>query len=633
MVTTRPKGLLNIPELANPTSDSVDTRPKGMNAWLNELPMGDKGECARRIFHTLKEINRLDISSRDRWNALELIIGPVTEMTDSLEQHFSNQSLPIAEKNLKIAELCIELYRELALGYKILLDEIWTKNLTFLNKNKAVSIIYRAMYFLHKTLLASYEVYNDPPPNSWMHIHQLYLYSEDNNITDIKPRDISSSETSPPTSIAELYIQIVLLGLLSPFRLRQIDTKKVAHALEDWSKHCKILSSDEFEEKNGYVLIKQNSDYAPGYHFVDNTINHVYTRTLDASALVNHISDLVVSQPSRIEHNTKIYDLPADVIKLIIVTWSGKARRLFSRTSESSKSTVSVGINATHFMIGNTQNLHPTIIESSPYADLAKSQSNEHYQNYINIQNKEELKFDSEAHFEAAPVFGITGINSASADVWDYDYNNKTLGDNYNLRIWQESKESNAKSSTAAYHATNFDNVNESANGYCLFSNLQDESHPTKVQVGELIGLRNNQAGKKPDSIDLGIIRRLKSTEKGVELGIQKLAPQADVVAVCLYQKRNHVNLKYHRALLLPALKPINQPMTIVLGKVFKSGSELLINKFGFKMYVQLTKLVETTGEFNQFEFETKKVIGLESIPSGLEKEDGKAFDSVWTLI
>ena len=633
MVTTRPKGLLNIPELHSPTDDSFDTRPKAINAWLHELPMGDKGECARQLFQALKDLNRLEVSSRDRWHALELLVGPVTDMTNSLELHFNNQSLPIAEKNLKIADLCIELYRELSLGYKILLDEIWTKNLNFLNKNKAVSIIYRALYFLHKMLLVAYEVYCDPPPNTWMHIHQLFLYAEDNQLTTIKPRDLPSDDMKTSACISELYVQIILLGLISPFRLRQIDTKKVAHALEDWSKLCKILPADEFEEKSGHVLIKQNSDYAPGYHFVDNTINHVYTRTLDSSELINHISELVVNQHSRADQNTRIYDLPANVIKLIIVTWSGKSRRLFSRTQDSSKATVSVGINATHFMITNTQNLHPGIIENSPFADLAKSNSNEHYNSYINIQDKEELKFDTEANFEAAPLFGIAGIDNAKSDVWDYDYTSKTLGQDYNLKIWQESKET-PKPSGNAFQAKIFDTINESANGYCLFSNMQDDPHPAKVQVGELIGLRGNQTGKAKDAIDLGIIRRLKNSDKGVELGIQKLAPIADVVAVCLYQKRNYVKLKYHRALLLPVLKPIKQPMTLVLGKEFKAGSELLVNKFGFKFQVQLTRLVETTGEFNQFEFETKKVIGLEPDPSNLENNKGQPFDeNVWTLI
>jgi hypothetical protein len=177
------------------------------------------------------------------------------------------------------------------------------------------------------------------------------------------------------------------------------------------------------------------------------------------------------------------------------------------------------------------------------------------------------------------------------------------------------------------------DNINESANGYCLFSDLRHESNPTKVQVGELIGIQNDHDKKKQNAVDLGTIRRLKSSDKGIELGIQKLAPSADAVAICHYHKRNFNMLKYQRALLLPALKNLNQPATLVTNKTFKVGDELLVNKLGFKLKMQLSRIIETTGEFNQFEFDVKKVIGVEPAQAGKDTEKSKEFDTVWTLI
>ena len=629
MVTTRPTGLLNIPKLEPVGNDSFDPRPHKLKSWLHELPMGDTGECAKRIYHSLKETNRLDIAAKDRLRVLGIMTRPIEDITANLERYFSNLNLPIAEKKQKIATLCIELYGELALGYKILIDQTWNKNLNFLNTKTTVSEIYRAMYHLYQVLLTTYEIYIDPPPNTWMHIHQLYLYAEDNQITDILPRDIDPKGPIPRATITELYIQIVLLGLLSPFRLRQTETKKVTTALKDWSKLCRILPADEFEDKSGHVLIKQNNDYAPGFYFADNTINHVYTRTLDTTALVDHIGDLVVSQPTRIEQNTLIYDLPANVIKLLMVTWSGKSKRLFTRTSKSNELTLSVGINATHFMISNMQKRYSIMTEKGAYAGLVKSLiAAEQMPDFAELQEKDDFKFDSGAHFDASPVFGISNINNASSDVWDEDFGSKSLGYSYNLKIWQQSK---GKDPEKPFQAVHCDNVNESANGYCLFSDIQHESNPTKVQVGELIGIRNDN-NKKEELVDIGIIRRLKSTSKGIELGIQKMAPHADAVAVCLYHKRN-TQTKYQRAILLPTLKPLNQPLTLVVNKTFKIGDELLVNKLGFKIKVALTRIVETTAEFSQFEFNVQKTIGIEAAED--TRETGKANDleSVWTLI
>ncbi|MCI0506837.1 MAG: hypothetical protein L0Z73_12110 [Gammaproteobacteria bacterium] len=625
MVTTRPKGLLNIPELSRPSPDSFDTRPKKINPWLQGLPLGDTGECARRIYHALREINRLDISGKDRWRILELITPQVLEINASLSRHYTNQMLPIPEKDQKVAALCIELYSELALGYKILIDQAWTKPLNFLTTKPMVSMIYRALYYLFQVLLTTYEIYIDPPRNTWMHIHQLYLFSEDNQLVGMLPRDINSKGNIPRATIGALYVQIALLGLLSPFRLRQTDTKKVVMALKDWSKHCSILPADLYEEKTGHVLIKQNSDYAPGFYFVDDTINHVYTRTLDTTALVDHIRNLVMAQSSGMEQNTGIYDLSPDVIRLLILTWGGKSKRLFSRTSKDNQLNVSVGINATHFMITNMQKLHTVLPEKGAYAELINSCAADQLTAFTGLLDKEEFRFESGAHFDVAPLFGISRIDKASTDVWDDDFGSKALKYSYNLKLSQQGK---TRTPTTPHQTVHWDNLNESANGYCLFSNIKENAGSTKVQVGELIGMRNDNV-KKEEAIDIGVIRRLKSTDKGIELGIQKLAPAADSVAICLYHHRN-MQGKYQRALLLPVMKPRLLVNTLVTGKSFKAGDEVLLNKYGFLIKIQLTKIVETTADFNQFEFNVQKVIGLESTQ---KVEQAKNFDSVWTLI
>ena len=589
--------------------------------------MGDSGECAKRVYHALKEINRLDIPGRQRWQVLQMLTPLIIDITASLARHYTNQNLPIAEKDQKIASLCMELYSELAIGYKILIDQIWIKNLNLLNIKTITGMIYRALYYLYQILLTAYEIYTDPPSNTWMHIHQLYLYAEDNQLTHIVPRDIDSKGPIPRLSIGEIYIHIILLGLLSPFRLRQTDTKKVVKALKDWSKHCRILPAEQYEEKTGHVLIKQNSDYAPGYFFVDNTINHVYTRTLDSTALVDHISDLVVSQPARIEQNSGIYDLPADVIRLLIITWGGKSKRLFSRTSKDNRLTISVGINATHFMISNMQKLHTILAEKGTYAALINSVAAELTPDFGELLDKDEIRFNSGAHFDTSPLFGIGSIDKASSDIWDDDFTNKSLGEGYNLKLLQQGKTA-LSPADKTFHAVHCDNINESANGYCLFGNLKDEANPTKVQIGELIGIRNDKA-KKEDAIDIGIVRRLKSTDKGIEFGIQKLAPHADAVAICLNQQRN-IQGKYQRALLMPAMKPRHHAITLIASKSFKVGDDVLINKLGFQTKIHLSKIIETTGEFNQFEFNFQKVIGMESDKKAAPTKD---FDSVWTLI
>jgi len=633
VATIRPKGLLNIPELQPPSRDIFNIHSQALRTWIKDLPQGDAGESARRLFYAMKEINQYQYSNRDRWRAMEMLSPYIDTMTSDLDRRFKNQNLPMAEKNLKIAELCIELNRQLAVGYEILLDELWIKKLTVININNTVSIVYRALLYLYRVLVYSYEIYNDPPQYTWQHIHQLYLYAEDNQLTDTVPRDIVVSSSMPRVTIGRLYLRIVLLGLVSPFRLRQSDTNKIINALNEWSQFCKILPANQFTESTGQVLLKQNSDHAPGYYFSDKTINHVFTRTLDTSALIKHITDLAINHPMRIEQNAQIYDLPAEVIKLLILTWSGRSHRLFSRATKQNELTVSIGVNATHFMVHRLQNLFPSVIETGVYASLLKSQAGGYFQKYAELSTKDNINLNAESHFESAPVFGMSGIENAVADVWDDDYASKTIGYGYNLQIWHQGKENIAPKNVQDYQAMHCDNMNESANGYCLFSDLQHESNPTKVQIGELIGIYNDKVELKHDAIDFGIIRRLKNTAKGVELGIQKLSPHADAVAVCLFHKRNFVQPKFQRALLLPELKPLDRPYALVINKSFKTGDELLMTKLGFNIKIELTKVIETTAEFNLFGFDVKTILGLDADPPLAQSEQGDKFDTVWTLI
>ena len=77
-------------------------------------------------------------------------------------------------------------------------------------------------------------------------------------------------------------------------------------------------------------------------------------------------------------------------------------------------------------------------------------------------------------------------------------------------------------------------------------------------------------------------------------------------------------------------MKPRHQAITLIASKSFKVGDDVIINKLGFQTKIHLTKIIETTGEFNQFEFNVQKVIGMESDQKAAPAKD---FDSVWTLI
>lgn len=627
MSKVRPKGLLGIPQLHPPDSNAFDTRAKHVDSWLGELPLADTGECARLIYTALKELNRLDIPKKERLHVLTAVTDPAFNISQTLKRHYVEQSLPLSSKNLKVAELAIALNAELAMGYKIIVEQSWTSNLSLLSKRSVAETIHRAIYYLSQMLLTAYQIYVDHPENAWLHIHQLYLFAEENNLhtTVIKKREFQ--EKLPGCSIRDLYKQIVLLGLVSPYRLRQKTMEQLYSLLLEWSKYCLVLSAEQFVEDGHQLKIRLNSDETPAFFTDTDTTNRIHTRVIDTSALVHMLSDIILHNTPGLKRNDM--DLPDDVMRLIVLTWSGRSKRIFSRNPANNTLTVTLGLGATHQLISEIIRLNPELQAKG----FCPSATNAVFDPQLPVEQLVELKepeMDLPAEFDHPLVFGDYTSKERTSDVWDTDYASKTIGYDYNIRLWYEQKEKERHKDISIAEAYNCSNINESAGGYCLVSRLETSDNSSKVQIGEIAGVRDT-INSDGNIVEIGVVRRIKNADKGLELGIQKLAPCAEVVAVSKFSL-DLTPQKYSRAIVLPAIKSLNRPVTLLTHTVYKVNEQLVINKYGYLTHIKLVKLLECTGVYCQFEFTIMEIIGFKQHNKDTDRTPDE-FDTVWTLI
>jgi len=174
--------------------------------------------------------------------------------------------------------------------------------------------------------------------------------------------------------------------------------------------------------------------------------------------------------------------------------------------------------------------------------------------------------------------------------------------------------------------------VNVSAGGYCL---LWDNPETTRAQVGELVGIRENS---DPNTFHwrLGVIRWLKFVKKrGLELGVQMLSPGAVGLAARLESSSRVKNQDFTRGLLLPEITTIQQAATLLLpSPPFMPGDVAVINCHGKDVRVRLTQLLENTGSFAQFRFESLGEVlqpkSLHASSRGSKKPD---FDDIWEIL
>jgi len=623
------EGLLNIPEQTRPIEGSFDTRPKQVEAWIEALPIANTGECARQIYGALCEINRLAIPETDRVKAMEAFRAPVYHVTEVLKKHYVHQNLPLSPKNQKVAELSIQLHSQMALGYKSVIQSKLSKTFSLLSNKTLTKSIHRAIRYLSNVMLCAYQIYIQHPEHVWLHIHQLYLYAEKNNFHHELVKDHIVAESMLDSSIADLYAQILLLALAGPYRLRQNITDTVYTALQTWAPSCRVIPLGANPDSDYAFTINLNTDAAPGYFRDDGATDPALCRVVDTQEMTQVISDaLRNASPTTI-------GIPEDILKRLLMTWSGKSHRAFSRSAKSNEIAITLGLSATHHYIDEI--IRPLLKDSVVLCPAATtSLRSDRDDNDDDEQTAEDDVFQNDrANYTSAPVFGISNLDDHTPDVWDPDFTfraNNPIHKAPQKNALQVNEESGEKpqNQTSLCSPLSCKGINESAGGYCLLGFLVHGKDSQKVQIGELVGIRDNM-DTSSTQLSIGIIRRIKSWKNGLELGIQKLAPCSDAIAIATVPQQGQSE-KFQRGLVLPELTGISQPATLITHAWHQEKDRLIANVQGHRSNIELSKKIESTGVFSQFEF-TVLTTTEEKNQQTQSSDPNNEFDSVWTLI
>jgi hypothetical protein len=494
---------------------------------------------------------------------MELFRTPAFQITSVLKKHYVTQNLPLSPKNQKIAELAIQLYSEMALGYKTIVEEKLNSTFSKLSSKTLTQSIHRTIQYLSNVLLCSYQIYIQHPEHIWLQIHRLYLYAEENQLHNTSVINNIKTEPDGESSISDIYKQTLLLALSGPYRLRQQVTEAVSITLESLAPACQILPLSEANNEGYGFVINLNSDAAPGYFRDDGTANPTFHRVVDTSELTN-----LFEQPLPTAEKSSV-SIPENVRKLLIQTWSGKSHRAFSRTSKSNETAITLGLSATHHYIDEI--VRPLLKDDlQPCPTATESIQPEDAE----TDPAEDAVIDESANYTSTPVFGISNLDDHTPDVWDPDFTYRANNPTFSLSTADE-KDTSLQKKTALYSPLSCKGINESAAGYCLLGNLTYGKESQKVQVGELVGIRDNIAPNSTQ-LSIGVIRRIKNWNNGLELGIQKLAPCADAIATTALAKENQPE-KYQRSLVLPDLPGIEQQATIITHAWHRIGDQFSI--------------------------------------------------------
>lgn len=597
---------LDLPRRTPPGRDAFDSSPHRMKSWLGNLPLANVGEATRQIYTALLEMNGQDLPATQRFKALELMLPALESLNGELKKHFVGQALPLSDKQATVARLTRDLAAEMATGYKIVAVEQASLNILQQDRKVLVNSLYRATQLLGSVLLRCYQAYMSYPRGLWSELHALYAYASAHKL-DSQAIHVGDGAATAEVTLGNLYKQTLLLALACPYRLRHGVVEQVFRTLRAWAPVCRLEPDSGLPDT--LFIVDLDSDQPPLYRNLGQTQDKGRRLALATDRLAETVRDALAELRGT---GKSPHKLSASTLRRLMLAWGVMPRRRFSRTRDHAQIIAATGLSAIHYFLSGEAAFNNTP-DGISFQELPAGR----------------LGVKAGRGTEIRDLEPRGSLRRRKADQHDKDFRLE------GARRTSTTEEAVARAAAGmridrSFNTQSWKMVNVSAGGYCL---LWDNPETTRAQVGELVGIREQS---DPDTFHwrLGIVRWMKSVEKrGLELGIQMLSPGAAAISAGTDKCKDRDCLV--RGLLLPEIASINQRSSLLLpSPPFLLGSTARIEMNGRSLLVRLTKLVENTGSFAQFQFSTLSESA--SAPSSDQTAKPARFrelDDIWDIL
>jgi len=443
----------------------------------------------------------------------------------------------------------------------------------------------------------------------------MYAYAESHRLHRYAVSDFLHLYVEKSSATDE-YLRNLLVWLATPYRLRQGEVTKIYNTLERWVRHCELRLPEHPDDpgRDGQFAVLLSHDQPPTAYLKSRMRCGQNCRMLDTTGLIARIrqdiqegEDVVSTTLTGIDMGRP--DLSHDLLRRLLVAWGVESQRAFPRSERKEAVQVAVGLTTIHEYL--------------------------RHQNHAEAGNKEE--FDNPAEYHADMV---ESVSDEKPDIWEMVYPRGTDVKLTQIVTEELSLADQLAKSKAREHGGNGPDrpdlppltqwriTNESANGFCL---EYSEGDTTRAQVGELVGIRR-RISAHAWKWNIGVIRWMKFNQKRIlQLGVELLNPDAAAIGMRTLANDGK-QYAYQRTLLLPENPAIGQPASLLTGPVpWREGNKLVLNILGREVKVELTRMLQNTGLFAQFEFAYLDTARADT-PAEQSAEEGD-FGQIWSVI
>ncbi len=617
---------LHIPSQTPPVKGAFPNHPRKVKKWLAQLPRASMGDMTRQIYNALVDLNRQEMPPKYRIANMELFHEPIELILQHLHKHFVNRSLPLPDKSLKIINLNQALLREITHGYKIIIFEV-ANGIAKLDEKNTILAAHRSITNTALLVLRASQIYASVPRGSWWDVNHIYQFICSKNWQ--KKTVPTNDKESTVITLEQAYKKLVLFSLSRPHALRHSETERVFKQLDEWNLMVHLKPVPPASEQDRCFAIQIKMDAPPSCINAAEHQNDANFVAIDTEELVKKIK-LFSSDKSKGYDTISTNDgLTQETLRTLSSSWSICAKRRFSRSNKHGNIGAAIGLKSIYSSI--YEELHP-----------AEEETNLPSASFTLESIDTDFDYDRADNYDPSLIThpNLNSTMTSLPNAWDMIASGNVLTDTFIGEL--KARERNSYQLHKEDEDLYWQVINISAGGYCLHWNSDTTS---KAQVGELIGIRE----REPDHSyqwRAGIIRWMQYTQgTGLDIGIQVLSPK---VITATIQRIGKEHEEPFECLMLPGIKPIKQPTTLLLpSHAFKIGATLKIHVYERTINIKLSNVAEHTGSFTQFQFtqiednqdiKLRKHVPDAPVKPAVEKQDANSddnddFDSIWSSL
>lgn len=600
---------LRTPERTPLPDGSFLMNPKEVEEWISGLPMANIGETSRQVFKTFVEFNRREIPNVSRLKISEQFRRPIGYISDNLKRYYYESAFPLSAKSRRIAVLNRELYMELAIAYKIFIENELAGTEGKPDFKLLVVAIHRAMSSLLSVLYQSVIVYDPFPAGVWREIHSLYAYAEQNEIHEQTVR--TGGEVGFDSTVCDLYNQALLFAISSPYRLRQREIEYTYNHLPEWASQLTLGRPDAKGQSDTLFISRLDTDAPPSHIKQQREPVGARCRQLNTRLLIRMLKGLFDDLPQEYNQTELLTTeelISKHLLRKLIKVLRATPKRQFVRTKLNFELRTVVGISDIHALLNETQ---------KELTEESESSEDDWF-----IGSKEEKSSFNTPH-QNSP-----GSSDPTLELVDGP-TEETIVITGTNPVYYDEKQSMDWTTDADQQETSFfacKTDNESAGGYCV---LWHGPNAPKIKNGEIMGF---QSFSEKHQFGIGISRWLKNIPgQGLQVGMELVSLNSTAVSAS-FAEPDEFSSGPQRCLLLPEVTRLGQPATLIAPPLpFKVDDLVLIDNRGEQQLIRLTRIQESTGAFSQFQFmreDHPKRENNEEIGGG-----DTDFENIWTTL